>query len=120
MISAPALHSFVHVGHVGINDGGTIEASKDIDSSWKAVLGGLHASDARMSSIKMVPVPDGHADFVEGFWKGVDAIDRGGNSSETTIANNDSKSPCVPMAPWSDILEVRRKSTMRLQMPTIT
>jgi len=80
MISAPTLHSFVHVAHVGISDDGAIEASKDIDPSWKVVLGGLRTS-------KMVP--DGQVDFVEGFWKDVDTIDRSGNSSETTIVGND-------------------------------
>jgi Wiskott-Aldrich syndrome protein len=92
MISAPALHSFVHIAHVGINDDGAIEASEGVDPSWKAVLSGLHDGT---SSREMV-VPDGHTSFVDGFWKGVDTRDRKSNSSETTMVDTTSNGSKFP------------------------
>ena len=86
MISAPALHSFVHIAHVGINDDGAIEASDGVDPSWKAVLSGLHDG----TSSREMAVPDGQTTFVEGFWKGVDTRDRRSNSSETTMVDTTS------------------------------
>jgi neural Wiskott-Aldrich syndrome protein len=86
MISAPNVHSFVHVAHAGVHNDGAIETSKGVHPSWKAALGGLQ--DGRTNSRMMVT--DGHPDFVEGFWKSVGRS----NSSESTrvdTARNDSK-----------------------------
>lgn len=63
-ISAPAAASFVHVGHVGFDSKGAVEASKDIDPAWTALLQGLQGY-----GITQNVVAD-NIDFVEGFLAG--------------------------------------------------
>ncbi|EGO26891.1 hypothetical protein SERLADRAFT_336298, partial [Serpula lacrymans var. lacrymans S7.9] len=41
MISGPTPHSFVHVSHVGINNKGNIETSKNIGPAWAALIADL-------------------------------------------------------------------------------
>jgi Wiskott-Aldrich syndrome protein len=68
MISAPAIGSFVHAAHVGINQDGNMEASGTLDPSWTTIVGELrsHGVDPRI-------VEEGNADFVQGFLTGYKA-----------------------------------------------
>jgi neural Wiskott-Aldrich syndrome protein len=68
MISSPAPHSFKHIAHVGVNKDGLFEASKDLDGSWKTMLAELQGHGVSEAVVVR------HSDFVEGFWKGVEAI----------------------------------------------
>ncbi|KDR77246.1 hypothetical protein GALMADRAFT_66492 [Galerina marginata CBS 339.88] len=68
MISSPAPHSFKHVAHVGVNKEGVFEASKDLDSAWRAMLADLQGHGVSEAIVVR------HSDFVDGFWKGVEAI----------------------------------------------
>jgi Wiskott-Aldrich syndrome protein len=68
MISSPAPHSFKHIAHVGVNKDGIFEASKDLDGSWKTMLAELQGHGVSEAVVVR------HSDFVEGFWKGVEAI----------------------------------------------
>ena len=68
MISSPAPHSFKHVAHVGVNKDGIFEASKDLDGSWKAMLAELQSHGVSEAIVVR------NSDFVEGFWKDVEAI----------------------------------------------
>ena len=68
MISSPAPHSFKHIAHVGVNKDGIFEASKDLDGSWKTMLAELQGHGVSETVVLR------HSDFVEGFWKGVEAI----------------------------------------------
>ena len=70
MISSPAPDSFRHVAHVGVNQDGIFEASKDLDVSWKNMLTQLQGHGVSEAVVFR------HHDFVEGFWKGVEAIQR--------------------------------------------
>jgi len=68
MISSPAPHSFKHVAHVSVNKDGIFEASKDLDSAWKTMLADLQGHGVSEAIVVR------HSDFVDGFWKGVEAI----------------------------------------------
>ncbi|KAF8153139.1 hypothetical protein B0H34DRAFT_663322 [Crassisporium funariophilum] len=68
MISSPAPNSFKHVAHVGVNREGLFEASKDLEDSWKDMLAKLQGHGVSEAVVIR------HSDFVEGFWKGVEAI----------------------------------------------
>lgn len=68
MISSPAPHSFKHIAHVGVNKDGIFEASKDLDGSWKTMLAELQGHGVSEAVVVR------HSDFVEGFWKEVEAI----------------------------------------------
>ncbi|KAF8964752.1 hypothetical protein BDZ97DRAFT_1659676 [Flammula alnicola] len=68
MISSPAPQSFKHVAHVGVNEEGVFEASKDLDSAWKTMLADLQGHGVSEAIVMR------HSDFVDGFWKGVEAI----------------------------------------------
>lgn len=70
MISSPAPESFRHVAHVGVNQDGVFEASKDLDTSWKEMLTKLQGHGVSEAIIIK------HGDFVDGFWTGVEAIKR--------------------------------------------
>lgn len=70
MISSPAPESFRHVAHVGVNQDGVFEASKDLDTSWKDMLTKLQGHGVSEAIIIK------HGDFVDGFWTGVEAIKR--------------------------------------------
>ena len=69
-ISSPAPDSFRHVAHVGVNANGVFEASKNLDASWKEMLTQLQGHGVSEAVIVK------HHDFVDGFWKGVEAIQR--------------------------------------------
>ncbi|KAF8910665.1 hypothetical protein CPB84DRAFT_1672637 [Gymnopilus junonius] len=69
LISSPAPHSFKHVAHVGVNKEGVFEASKDLDNSWKNLLANLQGHEVREANIVVT-----QSNFVDGFWKSVDAI----------------------------------------------
>lgn len=64
MISSPAPDSFVHVAHVGFNENGIVETSKDLDPAWAKLLGDLQAHGVRQSIVEE------NLDFVEGFLAG--------------------------------------------------
>jgi len=93
MISVPTAGSFIHVAHVGLTTSGTIEASKGIDPSWTAVLGGYGVHDHTFSS-RSPKMSDKRVDRVggEGYWlvgqvaessrRGVGAKEIFGGSSE--------------------------------------
>jgi neural Wiskott-Aldrich syndrome protein len=70
MISSPAPDSFRHVAHVGVNQKGVFEASKDLDATWKDMLTQLQGHGVSEAIVVR------HNDFVDGFWKGVEAIQR--------------------------------------------
>ena len=70
MISSPAPDSFRHVAHVGVNANGIFEASKDLDASWKEMLTQLQGHGVSEAIVIK------HHDFVDGFWKGVEAIQK--------------------------------------------
>jgi hypothetical protein len=70
LISSPAPDSFRHVAHVGVNANGIFEASKDLDASWKEMLTQLQGHGVSEAVVLK------HHDFVDGFWKGVEAIQR--------------------------------------------
>lgn len=83
MISSPAPHSFKHVAHVGVNKDGIFEASKDLDGSWKAMLAELQGHGVSEAIVVR------NSDFVEGFWKGVDAIRTVDGSEAERIGGTD-------------------------------
>jgi len=70
MISSPAPDSFRHVTHVGVNKNGIFEASKDLEAPWKEMLAQLQGHGVSEAVVIK------HHDFVDGFWKGVEAIQR--------------------------------------------
>jgi Wiskott-Aldrich syndrome protein len=70
MISSPAPDSFRHISHVGVNQDGVFEASTDLDASWKEMLTRLQGHGVSEAIIIK------HHDFVDGFWTGVEAIQR--------------------------------------------
>jgi len=67
MISSPAPNSFKHVTHIGVGEDGVFEASSGLDESWKAMLANLQGYGVSEEVVIR------HSDFVEGFWKGVEA-----------------------------------------------
>ena len=67
MISSPAPNSFKHVTHIGVGEDGVFEASRELDDAWKAMLGNLQGYGVSEETVIR------HSDFVEGFWKGVEA-----------------------------------------------
>ena len=70
IISSPAPDSFRHVAHVGVNANGVFEASKSLDTSWKEMLSQLQGHGVSEAVVIK------HHDFVDGFWKGVETIQR--------------------------------------------
>ena len=76
MISSPAPDSFRHVAHVGVNSNGVFEATKSLDASWKEMLTQLQGHGVSEAVVMK------HHDFVDGFWRGVEAI-QGNESSKT-------------------------------------
>lgn len=70
IISSPAPDSFRHVAHVGVNANGVFEASKNLDASWKEMLTQLQGHGVSEAVVIK------HQDFVDGFWKGVESIQR--------------------------------------------
>jgi len=70
MISSPAPDSFRHVAHVGVNQKGVFEASKNLGATWKEMLTQLQGHGVSEAVVVR------HHDFVDGFWKGVEAIQR--------------------------------------------
>ena len=76
MISSPAPDSFRHVAHVGVNSNGVFEATKSLDASWKEMLTKLQGHGVSEAVVVK------HHDFVDGFWKGVEAI-QGPEGSKT-------------------------------------
>jgi len=83
MISSPAPHSFKHIAHVGVNKDGIFEASKDLDGSWKTMLAELQGHGVSEAIVVR------HSDFVEGFWKGVEAIRTVDGSEAEKIGGTD-------------------------------
>lgn len=70
MISSPAPDSFKHLAHVGVNKDGIFEVSKDIDPLWKDMLTKLQGHGVSEAIVNR------HQDFVEGFLKGVETIQK--------------------------------------------
>jgi len=69
MISAPTPNSFVHVAHVGINEKGIIETSKDIDPTWTSLINELQGYGITQS------ICEEQLDFIEGFLAGAKSVD---------------------------------------------
>jgi len=67
MISSPAPNSFKHVTHIGVGEDGVFEASSELDHSWKGMLANLQGYGVSEEVVIR------HSEFVEGFWKGVEA-----------------------------------------------
>ena len=98
MISVPTANSFIHVAHVGLTTSGTIEASKGVDPSWTAVLGGYGVQDQTLSS-RSQKFSDKRVDRVggEGHWlvgqssrRGVGAKEIFGGSEQEGVSTNPS------------------------------
>lgn len=70
MISAPAVHSFRHVAHVGINKDGVFEASKGLNDTWKSTLADMQGHGISVCDSDVLR----QSNFGDGFWKGVEAI----------------------------------------------
>lgn len=70
MISAPAVHSFRHVAHVGINKDGIFEASKGLDDTWKSTLADIQGHGISVCDTDVLR----QSNFGDGFWRGVEAI----------------------------------------------
>ena len=70
IISSPAPDSFRHVAHVGVNANGVFEASKNLDASWNEMLTQLQGHGVSEAVVIK------HHEYVDGFWKGVEAIQR--------------------------------------------
>ncbi|KAH9474695.1 hypothetical protein JR316_0013160 [Psilocybe cubensis] len=68
LISSPAPQSFKHIAHVGVNKDGLFEASKDLDSAWKIMLEDLQGHGVSDAIVVR------QSNFVDGFWKEVEAI----------------------------------------------
>jgi hypothetical protein len=74
MVSAPQADSFVHVAHIGINEKGIVETSKEIDQPWSALrkeLSGLGVTQSMCEE---------NLDFIEGFLAGARSVDKGPTS----------------------------------------
>lgn len=69
MISAPTPNSFVHVAHVGINEKGIIETSKDLDPTWTSLINELQGYGITQS------ICEEQLDFIEGFLAGAKSVD---------------------------------------------
>lgn len=95
MISSPAPHSFKHIAHVGVNKDGLFEASKDLDGSWKTMLAELQGHGVSEAVVVR------HSDFVEGFWKGVEAI-RTVSGSEAERVGGEKRPLCHSKLPTDD------------------
>jgi hypothetical protein len=67
MISSPAPNSFKHVNHIGVGEDGVFETSSGLDHSWKAMLANLQGYGVSEEVVIR------NSEFVEGFWKGVEA-----------------------------------------------
>jgi hypothetical protein len=87
IISSPAPDSFRHVSHVGVNANGVFEASKNLDASWKEMLTQLQGHGVSEAVVMK------HSDFVDGFWKGVETIQRIDSSTVTKTERFDGKPP---------------------------
>ena len=83
-ISSPAPDSFRHISHVGVNANGVFEASKNLDASWNEMLTQLQGHGVSEAVVMK------HHDFVDGFWKGVESIQR---IESTKTERFDGKSP---------------------------
>ncbi|THH31847.1 hypothetical protein EUX98_g2352 [Antrodiella citrinella] len=67
MISSPAPGTFVHVGHVGVDQKGSIEVSEDLEPGWAMMLQELQGHGVPEVIVRK------DRDFVDGFWAGVKA-----------------------------------------------
>jgi len=101
MVSLPTPNSFVHVGHVGLNKDGVIEASKGIDPSWKAVLEGHSLRDHGRGPLR-TSEPE-KLSFSEGFWRG---LGTGTDENSTTGVNN----PAVTQSGPDPQPKIRRRN----------
>jgi Wiskott-Aldrich syndrome protein len=71
MVSAPQTDSFLHVAHIGINEKGIIETSKEIDQPWSALRKELSSLGVTQSMCEE------NLDFIEGFLAGARSVDKG-------------------------------------------
>jgi len=76
MISAPAAGTFVHVSHVGYDENGVIEMSDNIEPGWTMMLHELEGHGVPEQVVK------NDAQFVDGFWAGVNAVHAGNAQHE--------------------------------------
>lgn len=67
MISRPAPGSFVHVGHIGLDESGAIEVSEGIEPGWTMML-----QEMRGYGMNDVVVQK-DSDYADCFWAGVKA-----------------------------------------------
>jgi len=68
MISSPQPNSFVHLAHVGVNQEGIIETSKDIDPHWAILVKQLSGYGVTQS------ICEENLDFIEGFLAGAKSV----------------------------------------------
>jgi len=67
MVSPPALNSFKHIAHIGFDQTkGTIEASKNLDQTYRDVLADLRIQTASDVTEKVIF----EHDLFQSFWKG--------------------------------------------------
>ncbi|KAF9453318.1 hypothetical protein P691DRAFT_658805 [Macrolepiota fuliginosa MF-IS2] len=82
-ISSPAPDSFRHVAHIGFNHtSGALETSKNLDPSFREILADLQMQTG--SNVTESVVLE-HLDFVQGFWKDIDTIQRSASSRPVVV-----------------------------------
>jgi len=102
MVSPPATGTFVHLGHVGFNSQGRVEASDDIEPGWTMMLEELQGYGVSN------PLPDGDRDFVQGFLAGAKVAPLIATDSETPSK----KIVSPPVSRRSSRSAVHRKPTV--------
>jgi hypothetical protein len=76
--------SFKHIAHIGLNrNSGTIETSKDLDPALRDILADLQIQTSSGVTERVVLE---HLDFIQGYWKDVNTIQRS-TSSRPVAAN---------------------------------
>ena len=100
IISSPAPDSFRHVAHVGVNANGVFEASKSLDDSWTEMLTKLQGHGVSEAVVIK------HHDFVDGFWKGVEAVQGTENSMTERFDGKPLVQMCIALSnfPAQDIM----------------
>jgi len=94
MISAPAAGTFVHVSHVGYDENGVIEMSDNIEPGWTMMLHELEGHGVPEQVVK------NDAQFVDGFWAGVNAVHAGNAQHEEQERGTSSPSNVARSGGW--------------------
>ncbi|GLB39822.1 hypothetical protein LshimejAT787_0703320 [Lyophyllum shimeji] len=103
LISLPTPDSLVHVGHVGLNKDGVLEASKGINPSWKATLEGRSLLDHHGHVSRKASEAD-KLRLSEGFWRSLETC----RMHDDVTAGVDK--PIVAQSGVEDQLKLRRRA----------